>query len=117
MALRQSSGATNKYGARRTPCGCGYFHQSLKEAHRCDELHLMQQGGLIRELVAHPQPRFHIVWPGKRKPICDYIGDFSYRDVRQGTVIVEDTKGVRTQLYLLKKKLMAACFGVDVYET
>jgi len=30
--------------------------------------------------------------------------------------VVEDVKGVRTPVYLLKKKLLKACHGLDVVE-
>jgi hypothetical protein len=31
--------------------------------------------------------------------------------------IVEDSKGVRTPVYKLKKKLMLACHGIEIRET
>ena len=54
----------NKYHARRTPCRRGETHASAGEARRCDELTLMQHGGLVSELEAHPQPEWLLVVNG-----------------------------------------------------
>ena len=34
-----------------------------------------------------------------------YVADFKYYDVNQQRTIVEDTKGYRTEVYKVKKKL------------
>jgi hypothetical protein len=34
-----------------------------------------------------------------------YKADFEYFDIQQGKVIIEDVKGVKTEVYKLKKKL------------
>ncbi len=72
----------------------------------------MQQGGLIRDLEAHPQPRWSLDVNGLH--VCDYMGDFRYFDVERGEVVVEDTKGILTDVCRMKLKLMAACHGIDV---
>ncbi len=43
-----------------------------------------------------------------------YWADFQY--VRGGRLVTEDVKGVRTPVFVLKKKLVAALFGVDIQE-
>ena len=43
-----------------------------------------------------------------------YIADFTY--IRDGAYVVEDTKGYRTDVYRIKKKLMLWRFGVQVRE-
>lgn len=88
------------------------MHQSTLESRRCDELHLMQTGGLIRDLQAHPQVRFRLDVGGHH--ICDYLADFKYYDIERGTEVVEDTKGFITDVARMKLKLMAAVHGVDV---
>jgi hypothetical protein len=88
------------------------MHQSTLEARRCDELHLMQTGGLIKDLRAHPQVRFSLDVDGHH--ICDYHADFCYYDNERQAEVVEDTKGMITDVCRLKMKLMAACHGVDV---
>jgi hypothetical protein len=55
--------------------------------------------------LAALQPRFDCVVAGVK--ICSYVGDFRYR--RDGAVVVEDVKGVRTAVYRLKRKLAEAC--------
>ena len=44
-----------------------------------------------------------------------YIADFVYKD-KEGYEVVEDTKGMRTKEYLLKKKLMTALLGIQIKE-
>jgi hypothetical protein len=68
--------------------------------------------GEIRDLEL--QPRFPIVINGKK--VCTYIADFAYRDGQSGNKHVEDSKGYRTDLYRLKKKLVEAHFPHIVIE-
>lgn len=102
----------SKYSARPLRCRAGVMHQSTLEARRCDELHLMQTGGLIKDLRAHPQVRFSLDVDGHH--ICDYMADFCYFDNERQADVVEDTKGMITDVCRLKLKLMAAVHGVDV---
>jgi hypothetical protein len=102
----------SKFNSRPIACRQGVIHQSTLEARRCDELHLMQQGGLIKDLRAHPQVRFRLDVDGHH--ICDYLADFCYFDIERNSEVVEDTKGVITDVCRMKLKLMAAVHGVDV---
>ena len=88
------------------------MHQSTLEARRCTELHLMQLGNLIRDLEAHPQPRYRLDVNGVH--VCDYLADFRYFDNDRQEVVVEDTKGWLTEVARLKLKLVAAVHGVNV---
>lgn len=97
-----------------TRCSQGGMHQSRLESMRCTELHLLQKGGLIRDLEAHPQPRFDLEVNGTH--VCHYLADFRYVDVESGQTVVEDTKGVATAEYRLKRRLMLACHGVEIQE-
>ena len=90
------------------------MHHSAMEAARCDELHVLQVGGLIRDLEAHPQPRFDLDVNGVH--VTRYLADFSYVDVETGEKRVEDVKGFATAEYKLKKALMLAVHGVEVQE-
>ena len=107
-------GKSSKFGNRPTRCSEGIMHQSGLEARRCTELHLMQKGGLIRDLQAHPQPRFELDVNGVH--ICAYLADFSYHDVERGETITEDTKGHRTREYEIKRRLMLAIHGIEIRE-
>ena len=47
---------------------------------------------------------------------CKYIADFVYTDNETGQTIVEDTKGVRTKEYIIKRKLMLYLHGIRIKE-
>lgn len=102
----------NKYASRPLRCQAGIIHQSTSEARRCDELHLMQRGGLIRDLRAHPQVRYSLDVNGVH--VCAYLADFVYYDIERGEEVIEDVKGYQSDTSRLKLKLMAACHGIDV---
>ncbi len=110
--LKKWRGPSRIRGARPLRCSENVMHQSSLEARRCTELHLMQKGGLIRELQAHPQVRFRLSVGDHH--ICDYLADFVYWDNERGCKVVEDTKGMITEISRLKMKLMHAIHGVDV---
>jgi hypothetical protein len=92
------------------------MHHSAIEAARCDELHLMEVGGLIRDLEAHPQPAFPLVVNDVE--IERYLADFAYVDAETGSKVIEDVKGYAgdTRVYQIKRRLMLACHGIDVQE-
>lgn len=103
-----------KYGSKATRCSEGQMHQSRLEAARCTELYLMQRGGLIRELEAHPQPRLSLDVNGVH--IAHIIPDFRYVDAESGHVVYEDTKGFRTREWIIKSRLALALHGVEIQE-
>lgn len=120
----QKTAQETKYHSRKTECHQGHLHDSRKESRRCDELHLMQKAGEIMGLEV--QPVFHFDVNGHT--VGRYTPDFSYcRPVDTGTgfpiqrhtKIVEDVKSTatKTEAYRLRKKLMLACFGIEVKET
>ncbi|MFX7845371.1 hypothetical protein ABTK14_24240 [Acinetobacter baumannii] len=43
------------------------------------------------------------------------MADFVYKDAN-GNTVVEDTKGVRTKEYILKRKLMLRVYGIRITE-
>lgn len=90
----------------------GIRFASKGEARRYGELKLLQAAGEISCLEL--QPRFPLVVNGV--PLGAYVADFLYLN-KEGRRIVEDFKGQRTALYLLKKKPMKAVYGIDVLET
>ena len=102
---------SNKYGAIPTRVD-GRLFASQAEARRYQELKLMQAAGLIAGLEC--QPRFPLVVNGVR--IGEYRGDFRYTETATGRVVTEDVKGVRTQVYALKKRLVEALYGVKIAE-
>lgn|SRR5574341_659965 len=103
-----------KYRNRPLRCRGGQMHQSTLEAKWCDDLNVLQAGGRIRELEAHPQPRYRLDVNGVH--ICDYVPDFRWTDCDTGAVCVADAKGIRTREYELKKRLMLAVHGIEIQE-
>ena len=47
---------------------------------------------------------------------CSYVADFVYTDKATGQTVVEDTKGVRTKEYIIKRKLMLHVHGIRIKE-
>ena len=47
---------------------------------------------------------------------CAYIADFVYIDNETNKKVVEDTKGMRTKDYIIKRKLMLATYGIRISE-
>lgn len=47
---------------------------------------------------------------------CAYIADFVYIDNETNKKVVEDTKGMRTKDYIIKRKLMLERYGIIISE-
>lgn len=90
----------------------GIVFDSQKEARRYGELKLLVRSGEIHSLEL--QPRFPVVINGVK--VCTYVADFGYVD-HTGSPVVEDSKGFKTPIYNLKKKLVKAVHGIDILES
>lgn len=90
----------------------GIDFASARESRRYIDLKNMQMAGLIRGLQTQ-QPIPCMVNGIK---VCDFVADFTYYDER-GDRVVEDCKGMRLPIYILKKKLVYACTGFEIHET
>lgn len=101
----------SKYGAVRTEVD-GIVFASKSEARRYSELKLAQAAGEISGLEL--QVKYPLVVNGVK--VADYVCDFRYRERGRG-LVVEDRKGMRTPVYRLKRKLMKAIHGIDIFET
>lgn len=97
--------ARNKYGNKHEN---GFA--SRREARRHEELMLRQKARHISELRCQVPFRIEI----NDELVCTYKADFTY--VEGGALVVEDTKGYRTPVYRLKKKLMKAVHGIEIKE-
>lgn len=99
----------NKYGARRVLYD-GYWFDSQAEATRYHELALMQAAGDIARLELQPEyvllPAFK--YRGKRERAIKYRADFRYLRLSDGVTVIEDVKGMKTALYLVKRKMLLA---------
>lgn len=113
----------SKYGNKKTRAIDGTLCDSRKEALRLYELLLMEKAGLIKDLKR--QVKFVLIPTQKvdGKVVereCSYIADFEYMEkIAPGKWerVVEDTKGFRTDVYRIKKKLMLKEHGVVIRET
>ena len=96
----------NKYSNSKTNLDNIKF-DSQAEANRYAELKQFERAGLITNLVL--QPRFLLQEKFKYKNITqrkiEYIADFMYFDKTKQLTVVEDVKGMKTDVYKLKKKL------------
>lgn len=101
----------NKFHAVPTTVN-GIRFASQKEATRYQELREREQAGAIIGLVAHPS--WDLVVNGVR--IGKYTADAAYTDRATCAPVVEDTKGVRTRDYILRKKLMLALYEIEIVE-
>ena len=106
----------SKYGNYKTEYD-GIVFDSRKEAQRYAELKLLQRAGLIRDLKL--QVPFELIPKQERDGKCvqrsvKYIADFVY--FKDGQMVVEDTKGMRTDVFKLKKKMMLWLWDIDVVE-
>lgn len=107
----------SKYGNKRVTVD-GIRFDSIREANRWQELRLMERAGAVRDLQR--QVSFELI-PAQRvsgrqlKPIR-YIADFSYLDER-GNRIIEDSKGAKTPVYCIKKRMLLWLYGIEVLET
>ncbi len=103
----------NKFGAKRTRCRAGHTHDSGRESRRCDDLHLMLLSGEIEALRQQPQYWFYIDGRQVKHPNGRRVGfkaDFAFFDVQAGASVVEDSKGVRTEAYVLRLAIFRALF-------
>jgi hypothetical protein len=94
----------------------GITFDSKREAARWGELKLMERAGLIRDLKR--QVAFELA-PGvkfegalRRQPALRLIVDFQYTE--HDRLILEDVKGVVTDVFRIKRHLLKAQTGMDV---
>lgn len=107
-----------KYGNRKTTFG-GKRYDSKKEAGRALTLSLMASAGSIsglREQVRYTLiPAQYINGKCVERSVV-YVADFVYVDNTTGQTVVEDTKGVKTKDYIIKRKLMLQVYGIRIKE-
>ncbi|MDX1902124.1 MAG: DUF1064 domain-containing protein [Gammaproteobacteria bacterium] len=116
--IRLTKEKKSKYGNKITEFD-GMKFASKHEVKRFAELRLMERAGLIRKLKQ--QVPFELI-VGIIK-IGTYIADHVYEQkIYDCTThnlwvpVVEDAKGVRTDVYKIKKKLMQAIYGIEIKE-
>lgn len=107
--------ARSKYGAIKTIVD-GITFDSKKEALRYSELKLLQKLGVIKSFSC--QPVFLLLdgykrSDGKRIRPIKYVADFliNYPD---GSVDIEDVKGILTEVFKIKRKLLEAKYDIII---
>lgn len=109
----------------------GITFDSHKEARRYGELRLLERSGAITNLArqveyelipVQKQTTEYTDKKGKTRRktavlerAVKYIADFVYYD-KNGQMVVEDAKGVRTKEYVIKRKLMLYMYGIKISE-
>jgi Protein of unknown function (DUF1064) len=107
-------------GAQRTTTADGITHDSKTEAQRWEELKLLQRAGSICGL----RRQVDIVLQGRDGPILTdsgkneriYRADFVYVDNALGITVIEDRKGHETDVFKIKKAILAAQ-GMEILVT
>lgn len=97
----------NKYGAKKTEIDGIVFHSKL-EAKHYQILKLREQIGEIRDLKL--QVKFPL--DVNEFKICTYIADFTFYE--NNIFRVADAKGVVTEGFRIKSKLVKAIYGHDI---
>lgn len=103
---------SGKYNAKKVKYD-GKLFASKHEAERYAELKSLERFGIITDL--RTQIKFELIPKGENQRACNYYADFVY--YQNGVQIVEDTKGYRTDVYKLKKKLMYQVWKIKIKET
>ena len=109
-----------KYNNKRVEYD-GIKFDSKKEAARYAELKILEHAGEIKNLQL--QKSFELIPRQKQngkviERACNYIADFVYQERIPGgwQIVVEDTKGFRTESYRIKRKLMLERHGIRIRE-
>lgn len=108
-------GRSGKYNASKMTVD-GHRFDSQREARRYETLKQREAAGKIAQLELQPrfelQPAFRYRGEAVRK--IEYVADFRYLDYERGGLVVEDVKGMKTDVYRLKRKLFLAKYGDGV---
>lgn len=104
----------SKYGNLKTEYN-GYVYMSKKEANYAQELDFLMKAKNPKDRVVsfERQVPFQIIMNGVK--IAKYLCDFKVLYADGHTEII-DVKGVRTNTYTLKKKLVEAQYGIKIIE-
>ena len=74
---------------------------------------LKERAGQIADI--RRQVKFELIPKQDGERPVNYIADFVYKD-GSGETVVEDTKGIRTPAYIIKRKLMMYRYGIKIKE-
>lgn len=109
----------SKYGNKKTERH-GIIFDSIKEADRYDHLLLLERAGEISHLERQGKiylmsGNTHVRYDSGRKAYWKF--DFAYFCYKRNKRVIEDVKGVRTDVFKLKKAVLLACYpGIHIEE-
>lgn len=114
QAMARATEAGSKYGNVKTPYN-GRLYHSGKEADYARTLDQLRKARKKSERVVRVEPQVPYRLTVNGQLICKYYLDFkvTYAD---GRVEHIDVKGVVTDVYRLKRKLMKACHDIEIIE-
>lgn len=101
----------SKYHAKKTEVE-GIVFDSKKEAERYQSLRLLERCGAIKNLKR--QIPFLLIEKSVYGRAVKYVADFVYEE--DGVEVVEDVKGYKTDVYKLKRRMMAEKYGIVIRE-
>ena len=88
-------------------------HASKRENKRAQDLRLLEKLGEISDL--EEQVKYELIPKQEGERAVTYTADFRYRD-KEGKLHVEDSKGFKTQQYILRRKMMLYFHGIRIEE-
>ena len=120
LGLKRIEHKKNKFNAVKEVVA-GITNDSIREGKRRSELEFQQHCGFISDLII--KPKSFVLLDGfrnknfKRKfSAITYQADFSY--IKDGKLIYEESKGKKTEPYLLRRKLLLSRYpDINFIET
>lgn len=109
LVMLEQGKSKPKYGNKTTEVG-GHKFDSRKEARFFLQL---QQDPTVKSI--RNQVKYELIPKQQGERACSYVADFvvEYQD---GSTVVYDVKGMRTALYIVKRKLMLWVHGITIQE-
>lgn len=94
----------------------GITFDSKAEARRWGELRLLERAGQIngleRQVSIELAPSVKYEGEARAKPALRIVVDFAYME--RGSRVLEDTKGMRTAVFQVKRHLLKAFHGLEL---
>lgn len=109
LVMLEQIPAKSKYGNKETEVG-GHKFDSRKEARFFLQL---QQDPTVKSI--RTQVKYELIPKQQGERACSYVADFvvEYHD---GRTVVYDVKGMKTDVYRIKRKLMLWVHGIQIQE-
>lgn len=96
----------------------GITFDSILESNVYIKLKMLQKNGVIKDLELQKeyilQDKFKI--NGKTRREITYKADFVYKTTKDDKLHIIDSKGYRTEVYKIKKKLFEYKYGIEIEE-